>query len=540
MRWRPGGVSSDIEDRRGQGFGGGTGIRIGLGGAAVLLVLSLVTGQNFFAILEQTGGSVDVGGGQDGGQYQSTPEENEQVQFVSFVLDDVQGTWQKLLPASGRDYRKAKLVLFTDATQSACGVGQSAMGPFYCPLDEKVYIDLGFYRELKRRFGAPGDFAQAYVIAHEMGHHVQNVLGISEKVRKHPAAAAEPGERDLRAPRAPGRLPGRRLGRLDREARHPGGRRHRRGPERRRRDRRRPDPGPRARTPRRSRTGPRVSAWPGSGGASSRVGSTTATRSGRRSRKTAERCSRPSGCLKQARMPEFRYQEMFPHGADTTPYRRLDGAWVGEDTFRGQRVLTVDAAALTRLAFEAIRDISHLFRPGHLAQLRKILDDPEASTNDRFVALNMLRNACVSAGMVLPSCQDTGTAIVIGKKGQHVWTSGDDETALARGVFDVYQQTNLRYSQMAPLSTFEEQNTGTNLPAQLELYATGGDEYRFLFVTKGGGSANKAFLFQETPRSSSASACSRSWSRRSRRSARRLARPTTSRSSSAARRPSSR
>jgi uncharacterized protein len=182
MRWRPGGVSSDIEDRRGRGIGG-TGMRIGLGGAAVLLVLSLVTGQNFFAILEQTGGSVDVGGGQDGGQYQSTPEENEQVQFVSFVLDDVQNTWTKVLPSAGRDYRRAKLVLFTDATQSACGVGQSAMGPFYCPLDEKVYIDLGFYRELKRRFGAPGDFAQAYVIAHEIGHHVQNVLGISEKIR---------------------------------------------------------------------------------------------------------------------------------------------------------------------------------------------------------------------------------------------------------------------------------------------------------------------------------------------------------------------
>ena len=183
MRWRPGGTSSDIEDRRGQGFGGGTGIRIGLGGAAVLLVLSLVTGQTFFAILEQTGGSVDVGGGQDGGQYQSTPEENEQVQFVSFVLDDAQNTWTKVLPSAGRDYRRAKLVLFTDATQSACGVGQSAMGPFYCPLDEKVYIDLGFYRELKRRFGAPGDFAQAYVIAHEIGHHVQNILGISEKIR---------------------------------------------------------------------------------------------------------------------------------------------------------------------------------------------------------------------------------------------------------------------------------------------------------------------------------------------------------------------
>ena len=175
-------------------------------------------------------------------------------------------------------------------------------------------------------------------------------------------------------------------------------------------------------------------------------------------------------------MPEFRYQEMFPHGhADPTPYRKLEGAWVGTDTFRGERVLTIDAAALTRLAFEAVRDVSHLFRPGHLAQLRTILDDAHASVNDRFVALNMLRNACVSAGMVLPSCQDTGTAIVIGKKGQRVWTSADDETALARGIFDVYQQTNLRYSQMAPLSMFEEKNTGTNLPAQLELYATAGD-----------------------------------------------------------------
>jgi fumarate hydratase class I len=197
-------------------------------------------------------------------------------------------------------------------------------------------------------------------------------------------------------------------------------------------------------------------------------------------------------------MPEFRYQTMFPHGADATPYRKLDGDWVGTDTFRGQRVLTIEAAALTRLAFAAVRDVSHLFRPGHLAQLRTIIEDPEASMNDRFVALNMLRNACVSAGMVLPSCQDTGTAIVIGKKGQRVWTSSDDEPALTRGIFDVYQQTNLRYSQMAPLSTFEEKNTGTNLPAQLELYATGGDEYHFLFVTKGGGSANKSFLYQET------------------------------------------
>jgi len=198
-------------------------------------------------------------------------------------------------------------------------------------------------------------------------------------------------------------------------------------------------------------------------------------------------------------MPEFRFQEMFPHGADTTPYRRLDGWWVGEDSFRGERILTVDAAGLTVLAFQAVRDVSHLFRPGHLAQLRTILEDPEASANDRFVALNMLRNACVSAGMVLPSCQDTGTAIVVGKKGQRVWTSSDDETALARGIYDVYQQTNLRYSQLAPLSMFEEQNTGTNLPAQIEIHATFGDEYRLLFVTKGGGSANKSFLFQETP-----------------------------------------
>lgn len=197
-------------------------------------------------------------------------------------------------------------------------------------------------------------------------------------------------------------------------------------------------------------------------------------------------------------MPEFVFQEMFPHSEDTTPYRELDGTYVATGSYRGQPILEVDAAALTRLAGEAIRDVSHLFRPGHLAQLRKILDDPEASDNDRFVARNMLQNANVSAGMVLPSCQDTGTAIVIGKKGQRVFTSADDEEALARGVFKTYTETNLRYSQLAPLSTFDETNTGTNLPAQIELYATSGDEYRFLFVTKGGGSANKSFLYQET------------------------------------------
>src|SRR5262245_36192425 len=197
-------------------------------------------------------------------------------------------------------------------------------------------------------------------------------------------------------------------------------------------------------------------------------------------------------------MPEFQFQEMFPHGEDSTPYRRIDGDYVARDAFRGALMLTVDPAGLTRLAAEAIRDISHLFRPGHLRQLRTILDDTEASPNDRFVALNMLKNANISAGMVLPSCQDTGTAIVIGKKGQRVWTGGDDEAAIARGIYDTYTRTNLRYSQMAPVTTYEEVNTGTNLPAQLEIYATGGDEYHFLFITKGGGSANKSFLYQET------------------------------------------
>ncbi len=198
-------------------------------------------------------------------------------------------------------------------------------------------------------------------------------------------------------------------------------------------------------------------------------------------------------------MPEFQFQEMFPHGEDATPYRRLDGDWVATDQFRGERVVTVAAAALTRLAAEAVRDVSHLFRPGHLRQLRTILDDSEASPNDRFVALSMLKNANVSAGMILPACQDTGTAIVIGKKGQRFWVrDGDDETALARGIYDTYVGTNLRYSQLAPLSMYDEVNTGTNLPAQIELYATPGDRYEFLFITKGGGSANKTFLFQES------------------------------------------
>ena len=153
---------------------------------------------------------------------------------------------------------------------------------------------------------------------------------------------------------------------------------------------------------------------------------------------------------------------------------------------------------LEALAFEAVRVISHLLRPGHLQQLRDILDDPEASDNDRFVALQLLHNANVAAGMVLPGCQDTGTAIVLGKKGQDVWTDGEDERALSKGIHRTYTETNLRYSQMAPLDMYSEKNTGDNLPAQIELYAEKGDAYRFLFMTKGGGSANKTFLFQKT------------------------------------------
>ncbi len=185
MRWIPGGRSENVEDRRGEVVrrrAGGP-IGLGLGGVALLVVLSLVTGQNFFEILDDAQVGVDTGSGTDTQQrpHQSSPEEERLVEFVSFVLDDVQNGWQRIL---GPRYRDAKLVLFTDATRSGCGYAESAMGPFYCPLDQKVYVDLGFYRELRNRFGAPGDFAQAYVIAHEVGHHVQNVLGIAPKVRE--------------------------------------------------------------------------------------------------------------------------------------------------------------------------------------------------------------------------------------------------------------------------------------------------------------------------------------------------------------------
>jgi fumarate hydratase class I len=198
-------------------------------------------------------------------------------------------------------------------------------------------------------------------------------------------------------------------------------------------------------------------------------------------------------------MPEFRFQEMFELAPDETAYRRIGGdGLVSLEKLGGRELLRVAPEALRQLAAAAVRDVSHLFRPGHLAQLRLILEDPEASENDRFVALEMLKNANVSAGMVLPSCQDTGTAIVIGKKGENVFTGANDEEWLSRGIYDTYVNTNLRYSQMAPLSMYEEKNTGTNLPAQVELYATSGDQYSFLFVTKGGGSANKSYLFQET------------------------------------------
>lgn len=198
-------------------------------------------------------------------------------------------------------------------------------------------------------------------------------------------------------------------------------------------------------------------------------------------------------------MPEFHYEPMFQLGADETEYHRLDIEGLIDATPVGDReILTIDPKALRLLAAEAVRDVSHLFRAGHLAQLRVILDDPEASENDRFVALEMLKNAVVAAAMVLPSCQDTGTAIVHGHKGENVFTGADDAEWLSHGIHDTYTGTNLRYSQMAPLSMFEERNTGTNLPAQIDIESVPGDGYELQFVTKGGGSANKTFLFQKT------------------------------------------
>ncbi len=197
-------------------------------------------------------------------------------------------------------------------------------------------------------------------------------------------------------------------------------------------------------------------------------------------------------------MPEFAYQELLPLGADDTSYRLLTTEGVSTVETEAGTFLKVEPEVLSLLAREAMFEIAHFLRPGHLAQLRGILDDPEASGNDQFVALDLLKNANIAAGGILPSCQDTGTAIVKGKKGQYVLTGGGDEAALAKGIYDTYLSDNLRYSQMAPLDMYREVNTGTNLPAEIEISAVDGDAYKLLFMAKGGGSANKSYLFQET------------------------------------------
>ncbi len=194
----------------------------------------------------------------------------------------------------------------------------------------------------------------------------------------------------------------------------------------------------------------------------------------------------------------FKYQDTFPLSEDKTNYYLLTKEHVSTSEFEGKQVLKVAPEALTLLTQHAFRDVNFLLRPDHQAQVAKILSDPEASENDKFVALTFLRNAEISAKGILPFCQDTGTAIIMGKKGQQVWTDGCDEEALSRGVYNTYVNENLRYSQNAPLNMYDEVNTGCNLPAQIDLYATQGDEYNFLCVAKGGGSANKTFLYQET------------------------------------------
>lgn len=195
---------------------------------------------------------------------------------------------------------------------------------------------------------------------------------------------------------------------------------------------------------------------------------------------------------------EFKYQEMFPLREDTTEYYHLTSEYVHEEEFGGRKMLVVEPEALRTLARQAFHDIAFYLRPEHQEQVAKILSDPEASDNDRFVALTFLRNAEVAALGQLPFCQDTGTAIILGKKGQNVYTGGGDEEALSHGVYDTYTQENLRYSQNAPLDMYREVNTGCNLPAQIDLMAVDGDEYKFLCIAKGGGSANKTYLYQET------------------------------------------
>ena len=198
-------------------------------------------------------------------------------------------------------------------------------------------------------------------------------------------------------------------------------------------------------------------------------------------------------------VPPYRHTPLFPLGADTTPYRKITTEGVRVENVLGKDMLVVSREALRALSEAAFGDINHYLRPGHLKQLRSILDDPEASDNDKFVAFDFLKNANIAAGGVLPMCQDTGTAIIMGKKGFRVLTDGDDEAALSEGARDAYLRRNLRYSQVAPLSMYEEKNTANNMPAQCEIYAEGDDAYKFMFMAKGGGSANKSFLFQATP-----------------------------------------
>ncbi|MGL5546801.1 MAG: fumarate hydratase [Tannerellaceae bacterium] len=196
--------------------------------------------------------------------------------------------------------------------------------------------------------------------------------------------------------------------------------------------------------------------------------------------------------------PPFKYQEPFPLGKEKTEYYHLSKDYVSVVEFEGKEILKVEAEGISLLAKQAMRDVSFLLRTEHQEQVAKILNDPEASENDKYVALTFLRNAEIAAKGILPTCQDTGTAIVVGKKGQQVWTSGCDEESLSKGIYDTYTHENLRYSQNAPLDMYNEINTGSNLPAQIDLYATKGNEYKFLFMAKGGGSANKTYLFQET------------------------------------------
>ena len=195
---------------------------------------------------------------------------------------------------------------------------------------------------------------------------------------------------------------------------------------------------------------------------------------------------------------EFNYSTMFPLKQEQTTYKKLSGSFVSEEKFKNQKILMIENEALKLISEKAFFDVSHLYRTSHLKQLQLIINDPEASQNDRFVALTMLKNANISSAGILPMCQDTGTAIVNGYKGQNVFTGYDDGKYISEGIFESYKNNNLRFSQLAPISMFEEKNTGNNLPAEINLYSSQGNEYKFAFVQKGGGSANKSFLYQKT------------------------------------------